>query len=381
MTLDEEAAKAAWLAKQEARTWGRAKAPADSYSAESDPAATPEAALAMSAEEASRAAWLARQGVATPVVDAPAGVAPSVSAPVGPTETRSAELQSRYVAAEDALQELEKRVAEAEVAREAAAAAKSIAAAAAVTPPTTPPLVEMKNAVELTREQLKWTLENRNAITEEPGRRGRFSRAWETLEKDADWLGFIGERCFDALDDVLFRSNYLEAEEDTPGAEASRQRWDGDRERVVVLGSGWGAAAMLSQLKNADVDVTVISPRNYFLFTPMLAGAALGTLEPRSIIEPIREANPKSTYFEAEATSIDFVRRTVACESVVCEGMDGCEIRTFDVPYDLLLVAVGASTNTFGVKGVKEHCLFMKQLSDALRYRDQLSYAFEQACS
>ena len=60
--------------------------------------------------------------------------------------------------------------------------------------------------------------------------------------------------------------------------------------RVVVLGSGWGANAVLSQLKNTEHEVQVVSPRNYFLFTPMLAGAALGTLEPRSIIEPIREA-------------------------------------------------------------------------------------------
>jgi len=147
---------------------------------------------------------------------------------------------------------------------------------------------------------------------------------------------------------------------------------------VVVLGSGWGANAVLSQLKNTEHEVQVVSPRNYFLFTPMLAGAALGTLEPRSIIEPIREAHPKAQYFEAEATAIDHVAKTVTCESVVCEGVS-CEIQSFELPYDQLIVTVGASTNTFGVKGVKEHCLFLKQLSDAVRFREQLGYAFEQA--
>jgi len=43
---------------------------------------------------------------------------------------------------------------------------------------------------------------------------------------------------------------------------------------------------------------------------------------------------------------------------VVCEGVS-CELRDFEVPYDQLVVTVGASTNTFGVKGVKEHCLFI----------------------
>jgi len=46
----------------------------------------------------------------------------------------------------------------------------------------------------------------------------------------------------------------------------------------------------------------------------------------------------------------------VTCESVVCEGVS-CELREFEVPYDQLVVAVGASTNTFGIKGVKEHRL------------------------
>jgi len=216
-------------------------------------------------------------------------------------------------------------------------------------------------------------LAERNAITEEPGRRGRFSRAWtSTLKQDADWVGFIGGRCVDALDDVLSRERYLNDGADGDSAPAERQR-------VVVLGSGWGANAVLSQLKHAqNCDVTVISPRNYFLFTPMLAGAALGTLEPRSIIESIRDANPKAKYYEAEATAIDAEARTVTCENVVCSGVD-CEIRSFEVPYDQLVVAVGASTNTFGVKGVKEHCLFLKQLSDAIKFREQLGYAFEQA--
>ena len=70
--------------------------------------------------------------------------------------------------------------------------------------------------------------------------------------------------------------------------------------------------------------------------------------------------------------------KTVTCESVVCEGVS-CEIQSFTLPYDQLIVTVGASTNTFGVKGVKEHCLFLKQLSDAVRFREQLGYAFEQA--
>jgi len=61
------------------------------------------------------------------------------------------------------------------------------------------------------------------------------------------------------------------------------------KERIVILGTGWGAAAFLKDIDTNKFDVTVISPRNHFLFTPMLAGASVGTVEYRSITESIRQ--------------------------------------------------------------------------------------------
>ena len=51
------------------------------------------------------------------------------------------------------------------------------------------------------------------------------------------------------------------------------------RERIVILGTGWGAISFLKAIDTSLYDVTVISPRNYFLFTPMLAGASVGTVD------------------------------------------------------------------------------------------------------
>ena len=67
-------------------------------------------------------------------------------------------------------------------------------------------------------------------------------------------------------------------------------------EDIVVLGSGWGAAALVGALGNKGERVTVVSPRNYFLFTPMLAGAAVGTVEYRSITQPVRSLNKHAAY-------------------------------------------------------------------------------------
>jgi hypothetical protein len=60
------------------------------------------------------------------------------------------------------------------------------------------------------------------------------------------------------------------------------------KKKVVVLGTGWGGTSFLKNLDCSRYDVKVISPRNYFAFTPLLPSVTCGTVEARSIVEPIR---------------------------------------------------------------------------------------------
>lgn len=150
------------------------------------------------------------------------------------------------------------------------------------------------------------------------------------------------------------------------------------KERIVVLGTGWGAASFLKEIDTSKYEVTVISPRNFFLFTPMLAGASVGTVEFRSITEPVRELNLSANYLEGTAMDIDIENSVVYCDSVICEG-NSCEIEEFKVDYDKLIVTVGAQTNTYGIPGVREHCCFLKQVEDARRIRTAIINCFERA--
>ena len=43
------------------------------------------------------------------------------------------------------------------------------------------------------------------------------------------------------------------------------------------------------------------------------------------------------------------------------------------------MIAVGATVSTFGIKGVRENCLFLKQIEDAINLRKAISYCFERA--
>lgn len=60
------------------------------------------------------------------------------------------------------------------------------------------------------------------------------------------------------------------------------------KKRVLVLGTGWAGISFLKDLDISSYDVQVVSPRNYFAFTPLLPSVTCGTVEARSIVEPVR---------------------------------------------------------------------------------------------
>ena len=140
----------------------------------------------------------------------------------------------------------------------------------------------------------------------------------------------------------------------------------------------------MSFLKNLDstlYDVRVVAPRNYFVFTPLLPSVTSGSVEARSIIEPIRRivrSNGKHVQFhEAECIKIDAKNKVVVCKDVSEVNLKGKD--EFSLEYDYLVVAVGATSNTFGTKGVKEYCHFLKEVSDAEKIRESIVNCFESA--
>jgi|AntRauTorckE5430_2_1112549.scaffolds.fasta_scaffold00586_8 hypothetical protein len=102
---------------------------------------------------------------------------------------------------------------------------------------------------------------------------------------------FLAEKGAIILEDTI--ASFSKKHSATPTGE--------QKERIVILGTGWGSAAFLKEIDTNMYDVTVISPRNFFLFTPMLAGASVGTVEYRSITESVREVSEDcAVYFDKE---------------------------------------------------------------------------------
>ncbi|KAL6948803.1 NADH:ubiquinone oxidoreductase [Hanseniaspora vineae] len=150
------------------------------------------------------------------------------------------------------------------------------------------------------------------------------------------------------------------------------------RKNIVILGSGWGAVTLLKHLDTSEYNVTIVSPRNYFLFTPLLPSTPVGTVELKSIIEPIRSitrsAKSQVDYLEAECTDIDPHSKRIHVKSEA----NNYEM---DLEYDYLVVGVGAQPNTFGIPGVMEHASFLKEIPDAQQIKSKILYNIEKAAS
>ncbi|URD91387.1 Pyridine nucleotide-disulfide oxidoreductase [Musa troglodytarum] len=153
------------------------------------------------------------------------------------------------------------------------------------------------------------------------------------------------------------------------------------KKKVVVLGTGWAGTTFVRNVDSSLYDVQVISPRNYFAFTPLLPSVTCGTVEPRSIVEPIRKIIRKKggeiKFWEAECFNIDPDNKKVHCRTNTGTNLE--RNGEFLVDYDYLVIAVGARVNTFNTPGVVQHCHFLKEVEDAQKIRKSVIDSFERA--
>jgi len=146
---------------------------------------------------------------------------------------------------------------------------------------------------------------------------------------------------------------------------------DGERHRVVVVGAGFGGLSLAKALKGADVDLTIVDRNNFHTFQPLLyqvATAGLGADDVAHAVRGIFHRRDDVTFRLATVTGIDHDAHELHVDG------DGRSI-----PYDTLVLAAGASTNTFGVPGVDEHAFAMKTLPEAIAVRNHVLARFEAA--
>ncbi|CAE6427992.1 unnamed protein product [Rhizoctonia solani] len=145
--------------------------------------------------------------------------------------------------------------------------------------------------------------------------------------------------------------------------------------RLVIVGGGWGAVGVLQKLRPMDYHVTIVSPDTYTNFTPLLPSAAVGTVQVRSLIEPLRKlvARVQGHFICAKAVDVVFSEKLLEVET---PGENGSS-RMY-IPYDKLIIAVGSVSAQHGVPGL-ENCFQLKNIRDAQAIRRRIFDNFELA--
>lgn len=142
----------------------------------------------------------------------------------------------------------------------------------------------------------------------------------------------------------------------------------GEKQRVVILGGGFGGLNAAQKLKRAPVDVVLIDRRNFHLFQPLLYQVATGSLSPGEIAAPLRGVLSKQKNAQVllgEAADIDPDGKRIILR-------DGATIG-----YDSLIVSTGSQSSYYGNDGWREWAPSLKSIEEATAIRHKILYAFE----
>jgi NADH dehydrogenase len=136
--------------------------------------------------------------------------------------------------------------------------------------------------------------------------------------------------------------------------------------KVVILGAGFGGLNAAREL-GKSADITVVDRHNYQTFLPLLYQVATASLAADHIAYPIRGALRKSgaKFKMGSPISVDHKNKTVK--------LDSSEVLHFDH----LIVSMGSATTDFGIPGVEEFTLGMKNIHEALAIRSEIMRRFE----
>jgi NADH dehydrogenase len=144
---------------------------------------------------------------------------------------------------------------------------------------------------------------------------------------------------------------------------------------VLILGGGYGGLYTARKLERTlpphSANVTIVNDVNFMLYTPLLPGAAGGTLEPRHVVVPLREELRSTNLYLGHVTGADPARREVSVRDP--EGHQDT------LHYDQLVVALGSISRTLPIPGLAEHAVGFKTLSEAIALRNRLIFSLEQA--
>ncbi|KAG6965421.1 hypothetical protein JG688_00007209 [Phytophthora aleatoria] len=187
-----------------------------------------------------------------------------------------------------------------------------------------------------------------------------------------DRLRPLWQKRWPMLSKASYTNEGMQGDSDTIQVAKRQQAVQSDNYQLVIVGTGWAGYQMFTECSKhladieksvggRNVDIVVVSMRNHFLYTPLLASTTVGTLEFQSITEPIRDGmfRQEGNFHLATVKEIDPEKKELFVKSALGSR------REYPIKYETLVLACGSRPLTFGLPGVEEHAFFLKEIHHA----------------
>ncbi|MDO4319360.1 MAG: NAD(P)/FAD-dependent oxidoreductase [Bacteroidales bacterium] len=143
------------------------------------------------------------------------------------------------------------------------------------------------------------------------------------------------------------------------------------KRRLVIIGAGFGGLNVAKTIDKSKYDVRIVDKHNYHSFAPLFYQVASSELEPAGITFPLRREMRRRNvrgclYDMGTVKSVDTIRKVVVTDLE-------------ELPYDVLIIAAGATNNFFGIDGLRDRVYTLKSVPEAISCRNAILERLERA--
>jgi len=153
--------------------------------------------------------------------------------------------------------------------------------------------------------------------------------------------------------------------------------------RILIVGGGHvglDAELRLQQRLRADeAEVTLVDPKSYMTYQPLLAEAAAGAVDPRHVVVPLRRVLPQVKVVYGRLSGLDHPARSATV--TVPSAVAGLPPRDLKLPYDVLVLAPGSVARILAVPGLAEHGIGFRSVEEAVSLRNHVLTQLDLAAS
>ncbi|WP_370087960.1 NAD(P)/FAD-dependent oxidoreductase [Streptacidiphilus sp. MAP12-16] len=153
--------------------------------------------------------------------------------------------------------------------------------------------------------------------------------------------------------------------------------------RILLVGGGhvglYTALRLQQRLRPGEAELTLVDPKSYMTYQPLLAEAAAGAVDPRHVIVPLRRVLTHATVVHGRLRALDPTARSATV--TVPAPVHGHPERDLQLPYDLLVLAPGAIARTLPVPGLAEHGIGFHSVEEAVSLRNHVLAQLDLASS